>query len=195
LLQVGFQLFAFCERFLSELRLVGCELFPVMVNAGEKPSYIGISVGFSLGLALIYGLEYFVHQVEEHDGDIWAMFSASTHALLPTSVHAADGKGIRKLDGIEFTPVNEEERELEAQAQWEDEDVIEASKALSQPAHRGHIREHLLELIEALKHIDAHSKQLVNPTLSNHECERIAELIDEQIHALQYKLDHSRRLV
>lgn len=177
----------------TSVSIVGCELFPVMINTSEKPSYIGISVGFTLGLSLIYGLEYFIHQIEENDGDVWQIFSVSRHALPQSSHHASQEK--RNLDDVGFTPVNDEERELEAQAQWEDEDVIEASKALSKPAHRGHIREHLLELIEALKNIDVHSKQLMNPTLSNQDCEHIAEIIDERIHALQYKLDHSRRYV
>ena len=46
------------------------------------------------------------------------------------------------------------------------------------------------EIIGTLEH---KSIALLDESLPQHEVEEIAESLDEEIHVLQYKLDHSRR--
>jgi hypothetical protein len=50
-----------------------------------------------------------------------------------------------------------------------------------------------LEVSEIIGTLERKSVALLDGSLLQHEVEEIAESLDEEIHALQYKLDHSRR--
>ena len=100
---------------------------------------------------------------------------------------------------------------------WEDENVDFASEAIRSDSHRDNIKQRLDELLGSVKSMEDRSEQLlergVNVTtlvdeemlmliyylsssgneLSNSDTETIAEKIDEEIHHLQYLLDHARR--
>ena len=78
----------------------------------------------------------------------------------------------------------------------DDEPVNLASKAFETPDHRNHILEHMHEIAKAINEMENKSNQLLeDANLSQRDSENIAEKIDEEIHSLQYQLDHCRRLV
>ena len=100
---------------------------------------------------------------------------------------------------------------------WEDQNVDFASEAIQLDSHRDNIKQRLDELLSSVNSMEDRSQQLlergVNVTtlvdeemlmliyylsssgneLSNSDTETITEKIDEEIHRLQYLLDHTRR--
>jgi zinc transporter ZupT len=167
--------------------LVSAELFPVMTDSNELPSYIGISVGFFIGLSTIYGLEHLVEYIEA------------------TPEEDLFGGIKRRINFIKTFPKGYESASHDSDdisdlkqpfAGWEESDVERASKAIGNSKHRDHIAEHLDEVLQIIKTIEVKST-----TLSGEEPldvptqEELAEQIDECIHSLQYKLDHARRLL
>lgn len=175
-------------------QLVAAELFPVMVDSSEKPSYIGISAGFALGLGLIYGMEHLVEYIEENDGRICTRKKEeSVHSVAPSPVKTYP-RGYEQAGTADDAELNELVKQVELGA-WREEEVERSSKILSSPAHRTHIQDHLHELSELVKFIEEKVKDLFNPEISVRECEHIAEYMDEKVHTLQYKLDHTRRYV
>ena len=169
--------------------LVAAELFPVLVDSAAAPSYVGITVGFILGLSLIYGVEMLVEYVEETPEE--ELFGAMPHIKhhSPTKdIIKSHPKGFEHdTEGVELSQF------LEQQPSWEDDDVERASIAIGNQSHRNHILEHLNELLSMIKEIESKSNALANVTLPVREQEDIAEQIDETIHSLQYKVDHTRR--
>ncbi len=179
------------------LAAVACELIPIMRdgNGDITASYAGISIGFVIGLATIYGIEHIIHILEE-----WPNASASTHSKTSkpgyssvdviTEVESPLVKSLPKgLDEVEHDEIT---KDLEA-VQYEEKHLELASQAINAPEHKKHIQEHLEELLESIKFMEERAVALTNQKLSVRETESIAESIDERIHALQYKLDHCRR--
>jgi hypothetical protein len=80
---------------------------------------------------------------------------------------------------------------------WEEEPVQRASMAIADTNHRDHIKEHSVELVDSVKMMELKSEELLEKgaELTTRQTEDIAERIDEEIHLLQYKLDHCRRLL
>jgi len=173
---------------------VAAELFPIMVDSSENASYLGISVGFAFGLGLIYGLEHLVGHLEENDGQLCPskQHDHSAHSVVhPIKTYP---KGFQPLSVNGDVEMNELMKQVNSEG-WHDDAVAHSSKLLNSPAHRGHIQEHLNELSELLKTMENSSTELQNPNISTRECEHIAEFMDEKVHVLQYKLDHTRRLL
>jgi len=93
--------------------------------------------------------------------------------------------------------------------QWEPKGLDEASRAISDPKHRAHVVEHVQELVDAVKNLQAKSSQITdgvvvtvgNPpqkvlqALPLKQSDLLAEEMDMGIHNLQYLLDHCRRLL
>lgn len=74
--------------------------------------------------------------------------------------------------------------------------MAHAEKAMSHPTHKSHIMEHLQEIKDLVTVMENKSSRLlVDSLLSVEETEELTEAIDESIHLLQYKIDHSRRLL
>jgi zinc transporter ZupT len=105
---------------------------------------------------------------------------------------------------------------------WEDGSMQVSTRAIHNLEHRRHIEEHLQEILDSVKGIQGMAQTLVetsetgaapsdeggnsNPVqamasqgagrnLSLKDSDQISERMDEEIHSLQYKLDHSRRLL
>jgi hypothetical protein len=185
------------------LAAVACELIPIMRDGDgdTTASYAGITIGFIIGLATIYGIEHVIHILEEWDEGAG---SVSSHSKATKPAKPA----YQEVDIIEevasplvktlpkgFNEAEHEEifKDLE-NVQYEEKNVELASQAIvSSPAHRRHIQEHLEELLESIKFMEERANALTNHKLSVRETESIAESIDERIHSLQYKLDHCRR--
>ena len=74
-------------------------------------------------------------------------------------------------------------------------------------AHREHIRSHLVELSHIVSGVEGRSRKLLSPAFAMArvhapfaasavaEEEQLSEEIDESLHTLHYKLDHTRRLL
>ena len=54
---------------------------------------------------------------------------------------------------------------------------------------------HLDELAAAVQLVDQHATQLASADVAPEEEEHLSEAIDEELHRLMYKLDHTRRLL
>ena len=79
---------------------------------------------------------------------------------------------------------------------YDDVDMNRAELAISYPTHKSHIMEHLHEIKDLVTSMESKSARLlVDSMMSVEETEQLAEAIDESIHLLQYKIDHSRRLL
>lgn len=85
--------------------------------------------------------------------------------------------------------------EVKKQNSWELLPVDTATEAINDIHHKSHILSHLREMTENLNHISIQSDEIIGSSLSVFEEMKIAEEIDEAIHSLHYKLDHSRRLL
>ena len=104
-------------------------------------------------------------------------------------------------------------------SKWQLEAVHESTALIGLPQHRSHIREHLAEIADSVEFIRNKSALLeaTGPLLGDlhdglssagstgnygaefgdkiQHVEQTAEVIDEEVHKLHYKLDHTRRLL
>lgn len=173
-----------------------------MLDSGDKPSFVGISVGFFVGLSAIYGIEAFVGYLEgldeeEKDSDHGSLKIKSFPKRYDELASSPNGTPFHALEMTKM-PVRDIEQPSRGRSNsmsyYEDAAIERASHVLAnQPAHRGHLTEHLQELLEAIALMESKSDQLTNEDLTVRQTEDIAEAIDEQVHMLQYKLDHCRR--
>eukprot|EP01040_Poterioochromonas_malhamensis_P010505 gene10505-11436_t len=162
---------------------VAAELFPVMVDSEPLPCYAGVSGGFVIGLSLIYGVEHLVSYLESsHEEEVFGNTINKVIKSHPKGFEPEGEHGETKFG-------------VSVDANWNISDMERASKALGQKSHRDHIIEHLHELLSMIQSIQDKASNLMNPGLLLREQEEIAELIDEAIHSLQYKVDHTRRLL
>jgi len=190
-IEVGAKIEASLQNFAAGLIIaaVAGELFPVMLDSSKNPSYIGISVGFVIGLATIYGLEAIIGYLEGID-ERTDETPNPMNTLVKTFPRGSDDEADSPDRGqYELT------RFVDVEAGFEDEEVARASRAISAPEHRHHIMEHLHELMQAITEMETKSSMLTISDLTVRQTEDIAEHIDEQVHMLQYKLDHCRRLL
>jgi len=133
-----------------------------------------------LALILLYGVEFIIQ-------------STSNIHEKKYCVHAADD--IRRLstesiDDMELLPISPK-LSNELNISWEGGPVQESYNAITDPEHKGHIKEHILELYEFAKIIQSQANLLNDSqaNLSQIDMEIIAESMDESTHAMQYKLD------
>lgn len=192
---------------------VAGELFPIMLESGDTPSFIGITCGFVVGLAAIYGLEHLAEQLEhvgDADGSKHSKHSAVVIKSFPRVVDESSHHHRRDVT-LEMTSPTEarsplyhsidvhamEHGQPPSTLLYEEDAIERASHILiSKPEHRSHIVEHLNELLDSIQQMEQKSDQLTNNhDLSVRQKEDMAEFIDEKVHMLQYKLDHCRRYV
>lgn len=191
---------------------VAGELFPIMLESGDTPSFIGITCGFVVGLAAIYGLEHLAEKLEhvgESDSSKHSKHSAIVIKSFPRvaddsshhrrrDVTAAAAAGAAESTNPLYRPLDAMEYGQPPSTLLYEEDAIERASHIltSKPEHRSHIVEHLNELLDSIQQMEQKSDQLTNNhDLSVRQKEDMAEFIDEKVHMLQYKLDHCRRYV
>lgn len=78
---------------------------------------------------------------------------------------------------------------------YDHESILYAAMAIATPSHRAHIKEHLTEIMSAICILEGNTVSLMrgnSPAELGHT-EKLAEEVDEEIHMLQYRLDHTRR--
>ena len=162
-----------------------------MTESENVDSFIGISIGFFIGLSTIYGIEHLVEYIEETpESELFRIKKVTDvvktfpKGLEPTVTPQEGGN-----DNVVVSPMIED-----VYVHWEDHEVERSSRAISTPQHRGHIAEHLQEVLELISGIESKSATLSSsPEIPIGVQEELAEQIDEAIHSLQYKLDHARR--
>ena len=78
---------------------------------------------------------------------------------------------------------------------YDHEAILIAAVAIATPSHRAHIKEHFVEIKSAIVVLERNTSRLMmsNCALDLRQSEKLAEEIDEEIHMLQYRLDHTRR--
>eukprot|EP00595_Chromulina_sp_UTEXLB2642_P002390 CAMPEP_0196767874 /NCGR_PEP_ID=MMETSP1095-20130614/42065_1 /TAXON_ID=96789 ORGANISM="Chromulina nebulosa, Strain UTEXLB2642" /NCGR_SAMPLE_ID=MMETSP1095 /ASSEMBLY_ACC=CAM_ASM_000446 /LENGTH=545 /DNA_ID=CAMNT_0042136649 /DNA_START=42 /DNA_END=1683 /DNA_ORIENTATION=- len=197
---------------------VAAELFPLMLEASQTESMIGITVGFVVGLSTLNGLEAIIEKIEEigdsssqsssihsvknelhkdqiltyPDGLLFDQFDVeaavtNTSSLIDLINQPHDSPKTSKIGKFVHNMSPED---------WEAEPLAIASKAFESIDHRNHLLEHMTEVANAIKAMEEKSNRLLEETnLTTKATEEIAEKIDEEIHSLQYKLDHCRRLI
>lgn len=195
---------------------VAGELFPIMLESGDTPSFIGITCGFVVGLAAIYGLEHLAERLEtvgdadsskhsKHSAIVIKSFprvadESSHHHRRDVTLEMTTTTGPSETRSPMYHPIDMHAMEhgQPASTLLYEEDAIERASDIltSKPEHRSHIVEHLNELLDSIQQMEQKSDQLTNNhDLSVRQKEDMAEFIDEKVHMLQYKLDHCRRYV
>lgn len=218
---------------------MAAELFPlVLIDVSSLDRRVGVTVGFAVGLALVFGLEEVIEFVtssfeggskdEDEEGkDKDAATKAkyknmTTHGenssntlttsligagaeppSVPSPLHGSPSQVTHKHSHIkthvdaDFGEIGSEinRRKDEEEGDWDDYTVQQSATAMTLPQHRQHIVEHLQEMMTAIKDIESKCKALEDPTLRTAQLEQLSEQIDEATHSLQYKLDHTRRLL
>ena len=78
---------------------------------------------------------------------------------------------------------------------YDHEAILYAAMAIATPSHRAHIKEHFTEIVNAISVLESNTNSLMRgkTPLDFMQSEKLAEEIDEEIHMLQYRLDHTRR--
>ena len=78
---------------------------------------------------------------------------------------------------------------------YDHEAILYAAMAIATPSHRAHIKEHLTEIMSAICILEGNTVSLMrgNSPVELGQTEKLAEEVDEEIHMLQYRLDHTRR--
>lgn len=79
---------------------------------------------------------------------------------------------------------------------YDSESILYAAIAIATPNHRAHIKEHFVEILNAIVVLENNASTLFladRSPLEISQAEKLAEAIDEEIHMLQYRLDHTRR--
>jgi hypothetical protein len=197
--EVGMKVEASLQNLAAGLILaaVGCELFPLMVNGNRSDCFIGISVGFVIGLGTIYGVEYiigFLESLGESDEVHPEQGSGSPDSESKHLIYSVIPQG--RESGNEF--VHDIELQKVAanlgNVKFDESHVEAATEVLhSSPEHKKHLRDHLDELLDTVKLMEERTEAWSNSQLSVRDAEEIGESIDEKIHDLQYMLDHARR--
>lgn len=182
------------------LAAVASELFPVLLEKTDGPSYIGITLGFLVALSLIYGLEALINFFENTPEDELYQFNIFGESD-KSNKSTKNPILVKTLPKAYADLTDEDEHALIEMGQssnefvWQEDQVERASVAINIPQHRRHLYDHLEELMDIIKSMEDKSTALLTQPLTIHESENIAESIDEQTHSLQYKLDHCRRLL
>ena len=240
------------------LAAVGMELFPMIKQGGDEGSMpqvaLAITIGFSCGLLLVYGLDTvtdFIAGADDNEADENGGKSRSVSLdgsfTMPHDAAAELGEagdGDSGDDGSSISSAGSGDNLVSVElsnarnrpSRWKLEAVHESTALIGLPEHRTHIREHLHEIAQSVQFImeksdslgahteraqrgmgaasppkagntyggldDGHAGAVAGEApdtpdggMSVVMVEETAELIDEEVHKLHYKLDHTRRLL
>lgn len=190
------------------LGAVAKELFPQVSSVSKWNNLVGITVGFTIGLAFVNFLDYVVSMVENS-------FSCATPAttgddlVIVGSVSSLGGgiqMGSRSPNSAQHYQALEsgtnmdfisEGSESGSEADQDHPIVLLASQAIASPMHRERIRKKIVELETSVASMEEKSCYLHKSwkTIPGPASELCADQIDEEIHRFQYNLDHCRRLI
>lgn len=180
------------------------ELFPALYAPSFEDNLVGVSVGFFAGLFFVNFLDYVVEWAE------------GVLAAITTKEPSGSGESasLNSANQLSYQSIDENDLNdlVESAADTDARPILElATQSMQSEAHREKIRLKMKELLESIDIIQSKSELLIahktpesteapiarRPSwqLLNNEEEKHADQIDEQIHRLQYNLDHCRRFV
>lgn len=197
-----------CVAFPFDLGLilgaVAKELFPEIETHSQKENLVGITIGFFVGLFFVNFQDYFVTWVEnlmsswtkedgESSGDENYLgereYILTEQKVSYTSLESGD---ISPYPGTNNSGISECESPKNGDAPI----MLLAAQAIASPMHRQRIRGKMTELMDIIASIEQKSRFLhsyLHQSISQAEAERYADQVDEEIHRLQYSIDHCRR--
>ena len=155
------------------------ELFPLLSTPKTAGGVGGLTIGFACGLFVTFGTEKLGNWLEVRAR------RERVRAACPAECTTT----------VLLTPLQERaEAQTAIEVDVEHPYAARSSELLSL-THRDHIREHLNELVESIGGVEHRAQKLLAPSIPVEAEEELSEAIDEQIHLLHYKLDHTRRLL
>lgn len=173
------------------LAAVAAELFPLMLEDVKKSdTWGGVTIGFAVGLVLVYGLEPVIEYFESDEAEEKPPIQASC-------VESPIANYVKSSQNIEKNP-DEDVDNLELvlmENDFEEEGIAMSAVLIKLPEHKNHLLDHLLELKQKVDMIEEKCNRLTAEKLTVNETEELAEKIDEDTHSLQYLIDHCRRLL
>ena len=188
------------------LAAVAAELFPLIEQASDGETYIGVTVGFAVGYLFLVGTEPLSEYLVENYSSIRMrvkrlIFKNIDDDSKSPTYNPMVSKSIEEdnqsptVERKKTRPKSFDGQELPETAElisnnivWDDEGVSFASTAIEQASHKDHIKNHLIEISEEINVMQSKSVKMMDGSLSDKDSEAIAEEIDEAIHGLQYKV-------
>lgn len=182
------------------LGAVAKELFPALYAPSFEDNLIGVSTGFFIGLFFVNFLDYVVEWAE----GVLASFAPKSSSGI------GEGSSLNSANPLSYQAINENDLNdlVESAADTDARPILElSSQSLQSEVHREKIRLKMKELLDSIDIIQAKSEMLIahksdsaqsvsrrpSGQWLNIDEEKHADEIDEQIHRLQYNLDHCRR--
>lgn len=162
------------------LGAVGMEFFPVIKESTENGDIYAVTAGFIVALVVLLGIERLVAHLER----VTSADPIKNETFASGTTSAA----------TEDTPLMEE---AESQG-YDGMGVRFASKALSSEAHQRNIKERILEIKQYVDTVTSRCRLYLKsdpPRVAIADSEQMFENIDEALHMLSYKIDHTARLL
>lgn len=169
-----------------------------MIDGVSKfDTWVGVTVGFAVGLLLVFGLEPVIDMIageDDHDEITKGVENSEspTYKQIKMKVEELNKDG---PDAEAIITLPRKKSHDDDDGEYDEAPVEAAMVSMKLPEHRQHLNEHLTELVDFINSMEKNCEKLLDPTVTHRESEDIAEEIDEATHKLQYKVDHCRRLV
>jgi len=188
------------------LGAVAKELFPEIEIHSKKENLVGITVGFFIGLFFVNFQDYFVTWIENLMSS-WTKEDANSSGDENDTAEreyilTEQNASYNSLESGDFSPnpgTNiSEVSECESPKNGDAPIMLLAAQAIASPIHRQRIRSKMTELMQSISSIEQKSRFLhsyLHQSIPQIEAEKYADQVDEEIHKLQYSIDHCRRLI
>lgn len=178
---------------------VAVELFPILMDNPTIELSCSVLLGsvfcgFAVAISFLYGVGCLADSFDTDNDNIsvkildQANKERQTKLIEISPQHATNYQSLSGSD----SPVSADDEE------WEEQDVVIATEAIATPSHRAKIRESAVDVSNSIRSIDVKMGQIFSmdgrPVLSTFR-EELTEDIDKEVHLLQYKIDHVRRLL
>lgn len=187
---------------------MGKELFPQLSQFSEYDDTVGLTIGFIAGFLLINYQDSFIELVE---GWCSCYFAGGEGPGKPKDSPKKGGEERKALlpkggskDNLkaEYKAINSDDghsgAESEAETEIEEGEhpiLLLGSQVISLPTERSRIRDKVSELVHSIHMMQNKAQILFELKGQTHsvQVEILADQIDEEIHKLQYYVDHCRR--
>lgn len=194
---------------------VALELVPSLLNNKDLPgstSIIGVFFGFSFAIFLIHGVDFVVNSIENETlsnvEKLNLTLFSKPNETLDKLLDTDSTIGYQSTDEVSPLPASNFEnfqKDVEMQVnqswierssnQWEEEPVIESLEAMSYPEHRRLLITAIQDVNGSIEYLFSKIFELVDDKVWSSASKRdeLSEIVDDQVHRLQYKIDKTRR--
>lgn len=180
------------------LGAVAKELFPLLGSISDGSVFLSVTIGFFFGLFFIHFLDFAVDFVEH-------FFSEKVNPNLTEDENSEGGVQMvssRSYHSIESRDNETTDHGSESGSDHDAPILLLATQAIASPMHKEKIRNKVSEIFACITNMEQKSSILSINLTSKCEAaardpkiELVADQIDEDIHKMQYSLDHCRRLI